>query len=141
MDDAAHDLWPRGILNTALFAISFFYPSTKRDWRAMGAQYWCRIAHHSADIGRLLGDVTNRGPTRGEGCSSALTPQAAGDTVSPAAWRKGFRFRCLGSDVASAGRAARDPLAPRHVPVAEAVVRGQHGLVFGVLDDYDVTDH
>ncbi|WP_329450488.1 hypothetical protein OG894_09215 [Streptomyces sp. NBC_01724] len=38
-DDAAHDLWPRGILNTALFAISFFLRSTKRDWRAMGARY------------------------------------------------------------------------------------------------------
>ncbi|MFD8212676.1 hypothetical protein ACFV2U_02800 [Streptomyces sp. NPDC059697] len=56
MDDAAYDLWPRGILNTALFAllaISFFHPGTKRDWRAMGAQYWCRTAHRSADIGRL----------------------------------------------------------------------------------------
>ncbi|MET7784996.1 hypothetical protein ABZU94_34455 [Streptomyces mirabilis] len=39
MDDAAYDLWPRVILNTALFAISFFHPSAKRDWRAMGAQY------------------------------------------------------------------------------------------------------
>nr|WTB34905.1 hypothetical protein OG781_40370 [Streptomyces sp. NBC_00830] len=61
MDDAAYDLWPRVVLNTALFAllaISFFHPSAKRDWRAMGAQYWCRIAHRSADIGRLLGDVT-----------------------------------------------------------------------------------
>jgi hypothetical protein len=41
MDDAAYDLWPRVILNTVMFAllaISFFHPSTKRDWRAMGAQ-------------------------------------------------------------------------------------------------------
>ncbi len=59
MDDAAHDLWPRGILNTALFAISFFHPGTERDWRAMGAPYWCRTAHRSADIRRLLGDVTH----------------------------------------------------------------------------------
>ncbi|WP_406431343.1 hypothetical protein [Streptomyces sp. NBC_01589] len=57
MDDAVHDLWPRGILNTALFAISFFHRSTGRDRRAMGAQYWCRTAHRPADIGRLLGDV------------------------------------------------------------------------------------
>ncbi|WP_316732585.1 hypothetical protein [Streptomyces mirabilis] len=41
-----------------LLAISFFRPSTKRDWRATGAQHWCRTAHRSADIGRLLGDVT-----------------------------------------------------------------------------------
>ncbi|MET7973281.1 hypothetical protein ABZW44_09425 [Streptomyces mirabilis] len=31
--------WPRVILNTVLLAISFFRPSAKRDWRAMGAQY------------------------------------------------------------------------------------------------------
>ncbi|MFF1738926.1 hypothetical protein ACFVZI_03950, partial [Streptomyces mirabilis] len=83
MDGAAYDLWPRVILNTVLFvllAISFFRPSTKRDWRAMGAQCWCRTAHRSVDIGRLLGDVTQpRSHTR-QGCSSVLTPQAAGDT-------------------------------------------------------------
>ncbi|MEU0970345.1 hypothetical protein ABZ357_34855, partial [Streptomyces sp. NPDC005917] len=81
MDDAAHDVWPRGTLSTVRSAISFFCPRTRRDWRAMGAQYWCRTAHRSADIGRLLGDVTQPRSACGEGCSSALTPQAAGDTV------------------------------------------------------------
>jgi protein-S-isoprenylcysteine O-methyltransferase Ste14 len=40
MADAAYGLWPLVILNTALFivfAVSLFRPSTKRDWRAMGA--------------------------------------------------------------------------------------------------------
>lgn len=39
MADAAYGLWPLVILNTALFAlfaISFFHPKNKRDWRAMG---------------------------------------------------------------------------------------------------------
>ena len=39
MADAAYGLWPLVILNTGLFAffaISFFHPRTKRDWRAMG---------------------------------------------------------------------------------------------------------
>ncbi|MFD7756301.1 hypothetical protein [Streptomyces sp. NPDC059757] len=58
MDDAAHDLWPRGILNTALLAIGFFHRSIRRDWRAMGARYRCRTVHRSAGIGRLSGDVT-----------------------------------------------------------------------------------
>ncbi|MCX5094363.1 hypothetical protein OOK36_36980 [Streptomyces sp. NBC_00365] len=31
----------------------------------------------------------------GEGCSNTLTPQAAADMVSAAAWRKGFRFICV----------------------------------------------
>ncbi|MDX3762278.1 hypothetical protein [Streptomyces sp. AK02-04a] len=88
MDGAAYDLWPRVIVNTvlfALFAFSFFRPSSKRDWRAMGAQYWCRTAPRSADVGRLLGDVTQRRSHTRQGCSSVLTPQAAGDTVPPAA--------------------------------------------------------
>lgn len=58
MDDARHDLWPRGTSNTALFAISFFHRSTGRDRRAMGARYWCRTVQRSAGIGRLSGDVT-----------------------------------------------------------------------------------
>lgn len=36
---AAYGLWPLVIFNTvlfAVFAISFFHPSTRRDWRAMG---------------------------------------------------------------------------------------------------------
>ena len=40
MADAAYGLWPLVILNTALFvlfAISFFHPRGRRDWRAMGA--------------------------------------------------------------------------------------------------------
>ena len=40
MADGAYGLWPLVILNTALFAVfavSFFHPRTKRDWRAMGA--------------------------------------------------------------------------------------------------------
>ena len=40
MADGAYGLWPLVILNTALFvvfAMSFFHPKTKRDWRAMGA--------------------------------------------------------------------------------------------------------
>jgi protein-S-isoprenylcysteine O-methyltransferase Ste14 len=40
MADAAYGLWPLVVLNTALFivfAISFFHPRTRRDWRAMGA--------------------------------------------------------------------------------------------------------
>lgn len=40
MADAAYGLWPLVILNTLLFAVfglSFFRPTTKRDWRAMGA--------------------------------------------------------------------------------------------------------
>ncbi|MBU3750814.1 MAG: isoprenylcysteine carboxylmethyltransferase family protein [Mycobacterium sp.] len=40
MADAAYGLWPLVILNTLLFAIfaaSFFHPTTTRDWRAMGA--------------------------------------------------------------------------------------------------------
>lgn len=39
MADAAYGLWPLVILNTVLFAffaVSFFHPRTKRDWRAMG---------------------------------------------------------------------------------------------------------
>jgi len=39
MADTAYGLWPLVILNTALFAIfavSFFHPRTRRDWRAMG---------------------------------------------------------------------------------------------------------
>lgn len=39
MDDAAYGLWPLVILNTvlfAVFAISFFHPGNKRDWRVMG---------------------------------------------------------------------------------------------------------
>jgi len=39
VDDTAYGLWPLVILNTALFvifAISFFHPRTRRDWRAMG---------------------------------------------------------------------------------------------------------
>ncbi|SCZ16291.1 hypothetical protein SAMN02745898_11682 [Streptomyces sp. 136MFCol5.1] len=42
MAGAGYDLWPRVGLDAAPFAISFFHPGTKRDWRAMGAQYWCR---------------------------------------------------------------------------------------------------
>ncbi len=37
--DAAYGLWPLVILNTVLFAffaVSFFHPRTRRDWRAMG---------------------------------------------------------------------------------------------------------
>ncbi|MDX8034844.1 isoprenylcysteine carboxylmethyltransferase family protein [Lentzea sp. BCCO 10_0856] len=40
MADAAYGLWPLVFLNIALFvvfAMSFFRPQTKRDWRAMGA--------------------------------------------------------------------------------------------------------
>lgn len=40
MADAAYGLWPLVILNTGLFvlfAVSFFHPSTRRDWRVMGA--------------------------------------------------------------------------------------------------------
>ena len=40
MADPAYGLWPLVILNTGLFvlfAISFFHPQTRRDWRAMGA--------------------------------------------------------------------------------------------------------
>ncbi|HET9139285.1 isoprenylcysteine carboxylmethyltransferase family protein [Actinophytocola sp.] len=40
MADAAYGLWPLVILNTALFvafAVSFFHPHSRRDWRAMGA--------------------------------------------------------------------------------------------------------
>lgn len=39
MADAAYGLWPLVILNTALFvlfAVSFYHPKTKRDWRVMG---------------------------------------------------------------------------------------------------------
>lgn len=39
MSDAAYGLWPLVFLNTALFvvfALSFFRPRTKRDWRVMG---------------------------------------------------------------------------------------------------------
>lgn len=39
MADAAYGLWPLVILNTALFvlfAVSFFHPQGKRDWRVMG---------------------------------------------------------------------------------------------------------
>ena len=39
MADAAYGLWPLVIQNTALFvlfAVSFFHPRSKRDWRAMG---------------------------------------------------------------------------------------------------------
>ncbi|GAA2560515.1 hypothetical protein [Pseudonocardia hydrocarbonoxydans] len=50
MADAAYGPWPLVILNTALFAlfaVSFFHPRTKRDWRAMGAftgQEWTDYA-------------------------------------------------------------------------------------------------
>ena len=40
MADAAYGLWPLVILNTALFAlfaVSFFHPRSRRDWRATGA--------------------------------------------------------------------------------------------------------
>ena len=40
MADSAYGLWPLVVLNTGLFvlfAVSFFHPQTKRDWRAMGA--------------------------------------------------------------------------------------------------------
>lgn len=40
MADAAYGLWPLVVLNTLLFiafAVSFFHPKSKRDWRAMGA--------------------------------------------------------------------------------------------------------
>ncbi|MFS8097419.1 isoprenylcysteine carboxylmethyltransferase family protein [Lentzea alba] len=40
MAEAAYGLWPLVALNTVLFvvfAMSFFQPRTKRDWRAMGA--------------------------------------------------------------------------------------------------------
>jgi protein-S-isoprenylcysteine O-methyltransferase Ste14 len=40
MADGAYGLWPLVILNTALFvvfAMSFFHPRSRRDWRAMGA--------------------------------------------------------------------------------------------------------
>ncbi|MDH6244043.1 isoprenylcysteine carboxylmethyltransferase family protein [Mycobacterium sp. OTB74] len=40
MADETYGLWPLVILNTLLFAVfamSFFHPSTTRDWRAMGA--------------------------------------------------------------------------------------------------------
>lgn len=39
MADAAYGLWPLVILNTGLFvffAVSFFHPRSRRDWRAMG---------------------------------------------------------------------------------------------------------
>ena len=39
MADAAYGLWPLVILNTALFllfAVSFFHPRSRRDWRATG---------------------------------------------------------------------------------------------------------
>jgi protein-S-isoprenylcysteine O-methyltransferase Ste14 len=39
MADTAYGLWPLVILNTALFAIfaiSFYHPRSRRDWRAMG---------------------------------------------------------------------------------------------------------
>ncbi len=39
MADAAYGLWPLVILNTALFvlfAVSFFHPKGRRDWRVMG---------------------------------------------------------------------------------------------------------
>ena len=39
MADAAYGLWPLVILNTALFvlfAVSFYHPKSKRDWRVMG---------------------------------------------------------------------------------------------------------
>ena len=40
MADAAYGLWPLVVLNTVLFAffaVSFFHPRTRRDWKAMGA--------------------------------------------------------------------------------------------------------
>ncbi|MFI7679499.1 methyltransferase family protein [Actinophytocola sp. NPDC049390] len=40
MADSAYGLWPLVILNTALFvlfAVSFFQPRSRRDWRVMGA--------------------------------------------------------------------------------------------------------
>ncbi len=40
MDDAAYGLWVLVVINSAIFiifAISFFHPKTRRDWRAMGA--------------------------------------------------------------------------------------------------------
>ncbi len=40
MDDYAYGLWFLVLINAAifiLFAVSFFHPRTKRDWRAMGA--------------------------------------------------------------------------------------------------------
>jgi protein-S-isoprenylcysteine O-methyltransferase Ste14 len=40
MDDAAYGLWFLVLINSAIFiifAVSFFHPRTKRDWRAMGA--------------------------------------------------------------------------------------------------------
>ena len=40
MDDAAYGLWFLVLVNSAIFiifAVSFFHPRTKRDWRAMGA--------------------------------------------------------------------------------------------------------
>jgi protein-S-isoprenylcysteine O-methyltransferase Ste14 len=38
--EQAYGLWPLVVLNTAIFfvfAVSFFHPRTRRDWRAMGA--------------------------------------------------------------------------------------------------------
>ena len=40
MDDAAYGLWFLVLINSAIFimfAVSFFHPRTRRDWRAMGA--------------------------------------------------------------------------------------------------------
>jgi protein-S-isoprenylcysteine O-methyltransferase Ste14 len=40
VDDAAYGLWFLVLINSAIFiifAVSFFHPRTKRDWRAMGA--------------------------------------------------------------------------------------------------------
>ncbi len=40
MDDYAYGLWLLVLVNSAIFivfAVSFFHPKTKRDWRAMGA--------------------------------------------------------------------------------------------------------
>ena len=40
MDDYAYGLWLLVLVNSAIFiifALSFFHPKTKRDWRAMGA--------------------------------------------------------------------------------------------------------
>jgi hypothetical protein len=39
MADSGYGLWPLVVLNTvlvAVFAASFFHPSTGRDWRVMG---------------------------------------------------------------------------------------------------------
>jgi len=40
VDDAAYGLWFLVLINSAIFiifAVSFFHPKTRRDWRAMGA--------------------------------------------------------------------------------------------------------